>query len=385
MNIKYLNILTILFFASVSLKAQCLNNKDAFENHFETNFSHLNQIEGFWSVTVNLKLYFENELVRNVSKYQVSEWAIIRAGEIFRACEVNGNNPLSNILEFTPTANPNIYLYKKTYSGEITTAIATLTNIGLLTYSREMKQNELKTMMQDEYEIGIEGILQFTLIKTFPTQETFQEKRKCTGTGFAISIDGVIVTCNHIIEKAKNISVRGINSDFIKTYNAKIVSSDNNNDIAIIQIDDPSFSSIESIPYNLADKTAEVGSAVFALGYPFLSTMGEEIKLTDGIVSANSGYKGDITLYQVSVPVQPGNSGGPLFDNGGNVVGIVNAKIPEAENVSYAVKISYLKNLLESLSLNSNLTTLNTLSTMTLPEKVKVLRNFIYIIETECE
>jgi len=131
----------------------------------------------------------------------------------------------------------------------------------------------------------------------------------------------------------------------------------------------------------IANQTIDVGSSVFALGYPLRSTMGDEIKLTDGIISAKSGYKGDITAYQISVPVQPGNSGGPLFDENGDIVGIVNAKNLLAENASYAVKISYLKNLLESLSLSQNLATTNTLSSMSLKDKVKILRNFTYIIE----
>ena len=105
------------------------------------------------------------------------------------------------------------------------------------------------------------------------------------------------------------------------------------------------------------------------------------IKLTNGIISSKSGFKGDITTYQISVPVQPGNSGGPLFDDKGDLVGIVNAKLFLAENASYAIKTSYLKNILESLSPNPKLTALNTLSTKSLADKAKTLKNYTYIIE----
>lgn len=66
--------------------------------------------------------------------------------------------------------------------------------------------------------------------------------------------------------------------------------------------------------------------------------MGDEIKLTTGVISSKTGFQGDVSLYQISAPIQPGNSGGPLFDNKGNLIGIVNAKHKGAENVGYAIK-----------------------------------------------
>ncbi len=69
-----------------------------------------------------------------------------------------------------------------------------------------------------------------------------------------------------------------------------------------------------------------------------LTYMADEVKLTDGKISSNSGYKGDRSNYQISVPIQPGNSGGPLVDEYGNIIGIVCAKITNADNVGYAVK-----------------------------------------------
>ncbi len=79
---------------------------------------------------------------------------------------------------------------------------------------------------------------------------------------------------------------------------------------------------------------SDVGETVYVSGYPLRATMGDEIKLTNGI---KSGFQGDITNYQISVPVQPGNSDGPLPDSNGNVTGVISAKHIGAENVSYAV------------------------------------------------
>ena len=108
--------------------------------------------------------------------------------------------------------------------------------------------------------------------------------------------------------------------------------------------------------------------------------MGDEIKLTTGVISSKSGFQGDVSLYQISAPIQPGNSGGPLFDGQGNLIGIVNAKHRGAENVSYAIKASYLNNLAESALSISLLPTNNVISGMSLSNKVKSLKNFVFII-----
>jgi S1-C subfamily serine protease len=111
--------------------------------------------------------------------------------------------------------------------------------------------------------------------------------------------------------------------------------------------------------------------------------MGDEIKLTNGIVSSRTGFQGDITSYQISAPVQPGNSGGPLFDSQGNLIGIINAKHGGAENASYAIKASYLTNLVDLLPDSPKLQTINSMLGKTLTQQVEMAKKFVYIIETE--
>lgn len=200
-----------------------------------------------------------------------------------------------------------------------------------------------------------------------------------TGTGFALK-NGYIVTNNHVVEGASSILVQGINGTTVE-YKAEVVAVDKNNDLALIRINDYRFDGFGSIPYSIKETLCDVGSDVFVLGYPLTSYMGEEIKLTNGIISSRSGYQGDVTTYQISAPVQPGNSGGPMFDKNGNVVGVVNAGIPGAENVGYAIKTSYLCNLINSSVSNAIIPRNNTISTMSLSEKVKVLRNYTFYIK----
>lgn len=223
-------------------------------------------------------------------------------------------------------------------------------------------------------------------LKLYPTADDniVQNKtEKSSGTGFAISSNGIIVTNYHVIDGAKTINVRGVNSDFGKTFKAKVLVSDKNNDLALIQIDEYGFTSFGTIPYTFKTGLAGVGENIFVLGYPLRATMGDEIKLTNGIVSSRTGFQGDITSYQISAPVQPGNSGGPLFDSQGNLIGIINAKHGGAENASYAVKSSYLTSLIDLLPSTPKLQTLNSLSGKTLTQQVELANKFVYIIETE--
>ena len=109
--------------------------------------------------------------------------------------------------------------------------------------------------------------------------------------------------------------------------------------------------------------------------------MGEEIKLTNGLISSHSGYQGDISTYQITAPIQPGNSGGPLFDSSGNTIGIINAGIPEADNVGYAIKTLYLKNLVESAVDSDIIPHNNSLSRYPLTRKVQLIKDYVYLVK----
>lgn len=201
-----------------------------------------------------------------------------------------------------------------------------------------------------------------------------------TGTGFAMR-NGYIVTNNHVIDGAKTITVMGVNGNTTEEYNAVVVAVDKNNDLALIRIRDAKFYGFDNLPYAIPNTQAEVGSDVFVLGYPMTQYMGDEVKLTNGIISSRTGYQNDVSTYQISAPVQPGNSGGPMFDKDGNIIGIVNAGIPGAENVGYAIKTSYLYNLVNSVESENIIPKSNHVVKGDLPEKVKQLKSCVFFIK----
>lgn len=221
---------------------------------------------------------------------------------------------------------------------------------------------------------------QETYIKMFPDAQTISNSSpsEWTGTGFALR-NNYIVTNYHVIDGAKSISILGINGNFTKGYSVDVIATDKNIDLAILKVNGITIQSA-SIPYSVKTTNAEVGEEVFVLGYPMTSTMGEEIKLTTGVVSSRSGFQGDVSLYQTTAPIQPGNSGGPLFDSKGNIIGIVSAKHTGAENVGYAIKASYLRNLMESALPSNILPQNNKIAGQNLSGKVKTVKNYVYYI-----
>ena len=201
-----------------------------------------------------------------------------------------------------------------------------------------------------------------------------------SGTGFALK-KGYILTNYHVIEDASTINVYGIGGNFKNGVKATVVGSDKLNDLALLKLSGNVPASINTIPYGFKSNIADVGEDVYVLGYPLTATMGEEVKLTNGIISAKTGFEGDVSQYQISVPIQPGNSGGPLIDYNGNVIGVICAKHRGTENVSYAVKVSQVKNLIESVSDLSIISTTNTLRGKSLKDQVKLVNKYVYIIK----
>ena len=189
-----------------------------------------------------------------------------------------------------------------------------------------------------------------------------------------------------VIEGADDIEVEFIVNDEVQKFNAEIVQSDKVNDLAIIKIFDMNFDGLDNLPYNFKTRSSDVGTKVYAYGYPMaLSLMGKEIKITDGIISSKSGFDGDITSYQITAPIQAGNSGGPLFDDRGNFIGINSAGLRKdvADNVGYTIKSSYLLNLIDVLPKSIDLPSSNKLQSLPLTEQIKEISKYVVLVKVK--
>jgi S1-C subfamily serine protease len=170
------------------------------------------------------------------------------------------------------------------------------------------------------------------------------------GSGVFVTREGHLLTAAHVIESAANVKAR-VNDE---TIEAEIIAIDHPNDVALLKVN----TKVEAAPIR-SSAGVELGNNVFTIGFPNMLLQGTEPKFTEGTISSTSGMRDDPRQFQVSVQVQPGNSGGALFDENGNVVGLVVARLDDdatsqltgslPQNVNYAVKSSYALPLLESL------------------------------------
>ncbi len=171
--------------------------------------------------------------------------------------------------------------------------------------------------------------------------ETTKPEVDFRATGFLIDGKGYLVTNAHVIGRMKNIYIENKKGDF---YKAISVYTDMEADLTILKITDTSFHSVNNLPYSIKKGNADLGEQFFTLGFPR-----NEIVYGEGYLSAKSGNDGDSTAYQLTVSANPGNSGGPIINRNGEIIGIITAKDSKADGVVYAAKSKNIFALVENL------------------------------------
>jgi len=198
------------------------------------------------------------------------------------------------------------------------------------------------------------------------------------GTGFAINNKGFIITSLHMIKGADSVFIENSTTNRVA---AKIVFSDPKIDVAVLHIGNNEIFKSWNLPFIFSSRTCDLGEKVFTLGYPR-----KDIVYGEGSLSSLSGYHSDTTMYQISIPVNPGNSGGPLLDEQGTVIGLVRGKITNAEATGFAIKSKEIINAInafnESLKSPKNAFTLNlkknTLKNIKRNEQIKRIHPYVF-------
>ena len=342
------------------------------------NNSNLNQIEGVWQSTDGYKYAIEKDVENGYRQSDIYRVIVLESGHnVWKQGEIKGF--------ITPGTNDDIYSYKYYLKNLDDGSHAGTKILFLILESPTLAKY---SFVDNDYYGTTRNV---TMYKLYPKpisnssnngSTTHTSGSKWSGTGFFLTKSGYIITNQHVIDGAKTIKVTSVNGNHNATYNARVEVSDKQNDLAIIKITD-SFSAITSVPYTFKFSASSIGENCWVLGYPLTNTMGEDIKLTNGIISSKSGFDGNIAQYQISAPVQPGNSGGPLFDNNGNLIGVVQAKHGLAENAGYAIKASYVRNLVEMLPISISYPQTNLLSGKSLPQQVELASKCVCMIICE--
>ncbi|GJD52989.1 hypothetical protein OPKNFCMD_5758 [Methylobacterium crusticola] len=184
-----------------------------------------------------------------------------------------------------------------------------------------------------------------------PVTPKAEEKGISTGTGFFVDGAGNLVTNAHVIKDCKVVVVKL--NDNKPPHKARVVATDNANDLALLSVENGTGYKFASLRTG-----TRLGEGVAVFGYPHTDILASSGNFTIGNVTALAGIGDDSRYYQISAPVQQGNSGGPLLDNYGNVIGVVAAKLNVikmaaasgdfAQNINFAIKSSALVSFLDS-------------------------------------
>jgi serine protease Do len=201
---------------------------------------------------------------------------------------------------------------------------------------------------------------------------------KSGGTSFLVDAKGYLVTNAHVIGNYQNVVVQNSKG---QEFRAKIVKIDPVRDLAILKINDVDFKPLASLPYGFKKSGADLGEEIFTMGYPR-----DEIVYGEGYMSAKTGFNGDTLACQIAVAANPGNSGGPVINRNGEVVGILSTRQVQAEGVVFAVKTKNIYSILDELKLDTAYQNLkmspgSSIRNLDRVQQIKKIQDYVFMVK----
>ena len=216
--------------------------------------------------------------------------------------------------------------------------------------------------------------------KTTEKKTILNPSYRYNGTGFLIDGKGYMVTNAHVVRNAKNVIVQNKKGD---NFNAKIIFTDFAKDLVILKIEDESFKPQSNIPYSISKSTTDLAEPIFTLGYP----RNDEMVYGQGYLSAKTGLNGDTLSCQIAIAANPGNSGGPVLNQDGEVIGVLSTRQITAESVVFAIQSKYIHSILNDLKkqdtsyLKVKASATSTLKGMNRSQQVKKIEDYVYMVK----
>jgi len=201
---------------------------------------------------------------------------------------------------------------------------------------------------------------------------------KFEGTCFLIDARGYLVTNQHVVKSADAIRVQNTRG---QDFKARVVYTDSDMDIAVLKIEDDNFKTFGALPYSIKKSSTDLAEPIFTLGFPR-----EEIVYSEGYLSAKTGYNGDTLSCQISIPANPGNSGGPVLNRNGEVIGILSTRQIAAEGVVFAINARNIFKALDEVKKDSTVKNIRVPMTSNLKgldrvQQVKKIQDCIFMVK----
>ena len=234
--------------------------------------------------------------------------------------------------------------------------------------------------IEQEYQKSVVNNLQ-DQITTAPAPERSATPQvfKSGGTGFIIDGKGLLVTNAHVVKNAKNIAVQNKSGAI---FNAILVYSDIEKDLAILKIEDKRFKPMATPPYSFSKSSTDLAEPVYTLGYPR-----DEIVYGQGYLSAKTGYNGDTLSCQIAIAANPGNSGGPVLNHEGEVIGILSTRETESIGVVFALQSKHIYKALNDMKAKDSaysrvkLSSKSSISYLDRTLQVKKIEEYVFMVK----
>ncbi len=203
---------------------------------------------------------------------------------------------------------------------------------------------------------------------------------KVNGTGFLIDNKGLMITNAHVVSSSKNIYVI---SNSGEQYKAIVLKLDVPRDVAIIKIDDDQFKPLAALPYGIRKEKSDLAEPIFTLGFP---REDNSIVYGEGYLSARFGPRGDTLSCQITVAANRGNSGAPVFNHNGEVIGILSSKETDVDGAVFAVQSKYIFQAMNDLQKNQlykniKLPTRSHIAGLPKQNQVKQVQDCVFIVK----
>ena len=199
------------------------------------------------------------------------------------------------------------------------------------------------------------------------------------GTGFMIDSKVYLVTNAHVVRNAKAVVVQNKKGE---NFNARVVFTDFAKDLVILKIEDDSFKALMNIPYGISKSSSDLAESIYTLGYP----RNDEMVYGQGYLSAKTGLNGDSLNCQITIAANPGNSGGPVLNQNGEVIGVLSTRQVSAEGVVFAIQSKYIYAVLNDLkksdtSLKVKTPAVSSLKGMDRTQQVKKIEDYVFMVK----
>ncbi len=246
--------------------------------------------------------------------------------------------------------------------------------------SRDIKNIDRKVNQVKQQNAVLDQKINNVKDQTGTTDQDIQYTYTSGGTGFLIDTKGYLVTNAHVVKGAQHVAVQNSNG---KDFRAKVVYANEEKDIAILKITDKNYKPLSFIPYSIKRSGVDLAESIFTLGYPR-----NDIVYGNGYIAAKTGPNGDTLSCQISIPANKGNSGSPVLNKNGEIIGILSKKETTSEGAAFALRSKYIFEAINELHKdtaykNVKLPTSSSLKGKDRTQQASAISNYVFMVKVD--